>query len=493
MALFGKKKGEVSVDTEGSPGSASGAPVDPVRAARFFEHAKTAHETSNPEYAMTLWLQGVERDPSSVTGLEGFFRSSAAFLSSNKKGPTKEQARNFDGKSEVSKYVTALLAWGCRPTDGAAAVKATELASKLGMAEPTYWLGQHAINAAAGEPKPRKDHFVRLKDALVRVGAYDLGLKAGQVALTLDPSDSPLDAEMRNLAAQNAMSQGGYEATGEAGGFRANIRNAEAQRRIEEESRSVKSEQTAGRVLEAAREDYERRPADTVAIEKYVRALLDSGGEENEKAAGELLVRTYEATKEFRFRQRAGELKLRRAGRKLAGLKEKAAGGDEQAVREAREYERRLIEEEIKELLLCVEAYPTDLSYRYQLGKRYLLLGRHEDAIGCFQESQNDGKVRTVSLGYLGQSFHALGMFDESAQSFRTALDSHGSPKDELGLNLRYGLMKALFDKARESRDLTCAEEALRLASGIVMEKIGFKDIRALREAIQKLVAELKA
>jgi len=498
LALFGKKK-----STPEAPEEANGAPVengasgsDPAKARRFFEHARTMHEASNYEYAVTLWLQGLRQDPTSMEGLEHFYESAQAFARSSKKpGPSKDQAKAFGRKGPVERYLTGLLEWGTRQGDVGAGVKAVEAGAKADLDEPTYWVGERVLRAASAGDRPKKEHFVKLKDLFKEMQAFDLAVRAGQEALTLDPTDGPLDAEVRNLSAQAAMSKGGYETTGEEGGFRRNIRDLESQRRFEEESAIAKSEDAATRVVNAAKADYESRPTDPASIMKFAKALQERGQGDDEKIAISVLLKGYEQTKEFRFREQAGVLNLRRARRKIRSLKEKAEQNpeDEAARQQLEEGQRKLLEAEIKELRLQVEAYPTDRMRKFELGKRLFLVGQFEDAIALFQESQNDAKARVPSLNYLGQAFLRLGWTTEAIETLRHAIEAHPSEKDETGMELRYSLMLALAQKAREDQDAARAEEAVRIASSLAMLNISYRDIRKRREELQSLQAELKA
>ncbi|TVQ29874.1 MAG: hypothetical protein EA376_14605 [Phycisphaeraceae bacterium] len=507
MALFGKKKetdqaddaastedaGRIATESNGDEKGLYKA--DAAKAARFFEHARTVHETGNHEYAMTLWLQGLRQDPTSFTGLEQFWQSALEFRRTMRKpGPTRDQSRSFDGKGPVERFLVALLNWGTRPGDTSAGVKAVETSVKLGLAESAYWIGDRVLGASLNDRKPKKDHYVRLKDLFSEIQAFDLAVKAGNLALNVDPTDSPLEAELRNLSAQAAMTKGGYEETGQEGGFRKNIRDADTQRRIQDESSLAKGEDAATRLLSAAKEDYDSRPTDNKTIAAYARRLLETNNPEHEKLAYQVLIKGYEDTKEFRFRQQAGDVKLRRARRKLRQLRDAAAEkpDDEKLQATLKDAERKFIEMEIEELTLCVDAYPTDLSFKYQLGRRHFLLGQYEKAIEFFQEAQNDAKSRVQVLNYLGQSFLALGWHTEAVESLRSGIKNHPSEKDDLGLELRYGLMRALEAKARAERDTNDAEEAMRLASGIAMQQISFRDIRERRDELRQLVQELK-
>ncbi|MEC9372324.1 MAG: hypothetical protein VYC34_00700 [Planctomycetota bacterium] len=498
MALFGSKKGKSETADDAENGKSSGKfESNPANASRFFNHARAMHEASNFEYAMTLWLDGLRWDPSSMSGLEHFYESAQAYSQkSGKKSPTKDQVKAVkkDKKHPADSYLLALLEWGPDPTDAGAGVKALDAASKLDLDEAVHWIGLRTLNAARAGAKPKKDLFVKMKDIFVKVQAYDLAVKAGEDAMALDPSDTVLQAEVRNLSAQAAMSKGGYENTQE-GSFRQNIRDLDKQRQLESETSVVRTEEATDRLVENAREDYESRPTDTASIQKYAKTLLSRGTPEDEKTAVQVLLKGYEQTREFRFREQAGAVQIRRARRKLRAMKEKAASEPQNAELQAQvaDAEKKILEGEVKELQLQVEAYPTDLHRKFELGRRLFLLGQQEEAIGLFQESRRDAKARVPSLNYLGQAFLKLGWITEAIESLRTALEAHHSEEDDLGMELRYLLMLALAKRAEQERDAAAIDEAIKIASSLAMQNIGYRDIRSQREALQKLSQELKA
>lgn len=501
MALFKSKKETDPKAAAGDKAPATGAngaqeappQYSPDKANRFFEHAKTVHETTNYEYAMQLWLQGLRQEPTSMRGLEGFWNSAVAFNAEGK-SPSKDTLRMFGGRGDVERYIEALLQWGVKPLDALLAVKATEAAAKLNMPEPTYWIGERAMGVAANEKKPRKELFLKLMEVFGKIGAYDKCVDAGNAAIRLDPSDGKLAAEVRNLSAQATMSRGGYDQTGQAGGFRANVRNLDQQRQLEEADRIVKTEEVIDRLVREAKANYEARPDDLPTITVYIQRLKERGRPEDEKVARELALKTFETSKQFRFREIYGELRLRLASRKLAEYRMKAeeAPSDARAQAAYTQAKLKFAEMEIEELKLKVEAYPTDLGIKYQLGKRDFDLGNFDDAIALFQESQKDAKHRLDSLYYIGLAFQKKDWTDEAIHSFRQALELHKSHSDEMGTALRYALMTALETKAATDRDLTLAEEADKIASSIAIQQINYRDIRARRDAIKKLIADLK-
>lgn len=497
-----KKKQDAEQGEQPQDGQQEGAEsvessFSPEKAAKFFEHARAVHEASQFEYAMNLWLRGLRQDPTNMEGLTSFFESAARFMAGSKsKKLSKDSLSAFSGRSTLDRFLATLLQSSVKPGDAGLAVQAAGLAAKLGLYEQTTFLGGRALGIAGRLPKPRKDHFVQLKNIFVRVENYERAVEAGEFAMRLDPADGKLAAEIRNLSAQAAMSRGGFDEAGREGGFRANVRDVEKQRRLEEEERSVKTEESLDRMIESAKADYEARPTDKHAIGKYVRLLVERGREEDERVAQDLLTRAYEQTEEFRFRQTAGDIRLRAMRRKIAQLKAAADRAEgEEAERLGKELESaraELLGAETEEYRERVKAYPTDLPLKYELGKRLYERGEHEEAIALFQEAKSDVKNRVRVLNYLGLSFYAMGWYDEAVATFRQALSAHHNDEDEFGMELRYGLLIALQKRAVEQTSLDDAEEANKLAGSIAIQQINFKDIRDRREQLRSLLNDLR-
>jgi tetratricopeptide (TPR) repeat protein len=515
LAFFGRKKDEPTPtppsppqasNQGGSEGGGEKPPAPPSspdgpgfsseNARKFFERAKTVHEATNYEYAMSLWLNGLRQDPRSMEGLKAFFESASAFLNSKDgaKGPSRDMMNQFSGKGEVDRYLGYLLAAGSKPVETSNWVRGAEIALKLGVREGASWLAQRGLVAAASEKKPRKDHYVSLMEILHNVEKFDLAVKAGEAAVRLDPTDGKLAQRVKNISAESTMTRGGYDSTGEAGGFRRNIKDASQQQRLEEEERIVKTEEVMDRLVTTSRAEYEAAPADRTAVRKYLERLLERGRPEDEKAAYEVSLKAYQETKEFAFKQRANAIKLKAARRKLEKLRMAAesAEADDVSRQQFDAFKKQLDDAEMQDLEERAQNYPSDLAIQFELGKKYFDTSRWEEAIAKFQLSKNDPKQRAKVLNYLGLSFQQIGWHDEAIETLRQAIEAHPAAGDDTGMILRYGLMMSLTARASDQTDLANAEEAYKIASSIAIQNISYKDIRARREELKQLVARLK-
>lgn len=493
MGFFGSKK-DGNGAGDASNGGAPGGGYSPEKAQGFFKHARTAHETANYEYAVQLWLSGLKFDPPNMEGLMGVFASIDKFMqeTGGKKAISKDVAKTVGGNNDLDRYLRGVLEWGQKASDASLAVKAFEGAVNMGLQEPGKWIGERALNWVVKQPKPRKELLIKVCDGFEKIGHFEKAIVAAEEAMKLDPSDGPLAARVRTLAAQATMTKGGYDKMG-AGGFRQNVRDVDKQRMLEEGDRVVQTAESLDRLIDTAEQELKARPDDIPTREKLCRYLMQRATPDDEERAHGLLMSAYESSNQFRFRELAGDIRIKQARRNVATTKKAA---EERMTDEGRRTAfqaatRALKDLEVEELQLRVEAYPTDVGKKNELATALFKAERFEDAIPYFQEAQSDPRFRTKAAAGLAECFYRMQWIDEAVQTYRAAAESRDLMADQL-LDLQYGLMRALQAKAEGERDLASAEEAEKIASGIAIKNLAYRDIRGRREALKKLVQALK-
>jgi len=500
LAIFGWKKSadENKPATAGAGTGAAGGggeyEFSPEKASRWFHHARTSHDAGNLEYAVNCWLSGLRFEPNNMEAIKGFFASAGAYVAGGG-GLTKSLSGAVEGKTDVHRFLSALLGFGLKPSEAETAVKAVVAAGTIALSTVVTELGPVALKIALNDRRAKKDHFVRLMETFRASGNFELAVRAGEEACRMAPEDIKLQTEVRNLAATSTMTRGGYDQTGESGGFRSNIRDAEKQRQLEEQERSVRSENVLDRAVTQAKEEYDARPTDRPAIKKYAATLVQRKRPEDLQLAHDILMKGYQETQEFRFRQDAGAIRIAQATAKLKPLRDAVATNpaDPAAQAALASAQKALLDLEIGEFELRAAAYPTDLIIKFELGRRYFEVGRYDDAIDLLQQAKDDAKNRAAALSFLGRAFAAKGWHEEAIGTFRLALEGHADLNDAGGMELRYGLMCSLQQHADENKDLPAAEEAGKIAGDIVVRQISFKDVRARRDAIKALIARLKS
>ncbi len=465
---------------------------DPRKARRFFEYARTVADTRNYDYAIECYINGLRHDPESLENHEALRQvGMKRKVAGGKPGGMMERNKHSRGKTPLERMLGAEYLWAKNPSDGSLPLAVMEHAANAGFEEVAYWAGTFALAAVRAQKRPTKQTYLKIRDLYKQIEAYDKAVEACNAALSLDPNDGNLLNEVKNLDAERTMMMGRY---GEEGDFRQSVRDEDKQRALEQDESLSQSDTSAEATIERARAESQANPEDYDRLMKLVRALTQKEEEESEEEAVQLLQQAYENTNEYRFKWQIGDIRMKQYKRKLRTLRQQLNQepnrtdlqeelkrvANEQVQFEAREYEER------------ARSYPTDMSIRYQLGRRQLIVGDYDNAIASFQEAMSVAKHRIASLRYLGEAFYRKGWYDEAIDTFERGIKENPQADDKLGLDLRYFKMEALEQKARQERALEPAQEAADIGSSIAQTNINYRDIRQRVDSIRKLIEELR-
>jgi len=507
---WGKKDESTKKDAAGASGTAEaadpkaaagkdtksgGLDLDPAKADKWFSYAKKVADQNNIEYSLTCLVLGLRSAPDRLDAVKDFFATADRLRATGGTTLSQEARDSIKGSTVIDKYLRALVEWALKPKEPEVAVRAAIAPTELGLIEVSRWIAPKALGVVASAERPRKDQAIRLMETFQKIEDYENALNAGQLAVRIDPGDARLAKDVRDLSAQAAMTRGGFDQTGKEGGFRSNIRDADKQRLLDETDRSVKSEEIADRVIAGLKAELAANPMDKPTIRKLLKELVGRGTPASEQEAIDLAEASFKTTQEFSFRSFAGEVRVRQAKRE--GKRREAAlaatPDDASLAQQLADAESRRNALEKAELEARVAAYPTDLGLKFELGKVLQAMGQHEEAISLLQLAKNDPKHRNAVALALGESFLAVGWFDEAVQTFRNALEAVADPNEGLGLDLRYALCVALQKRAEDARDLASAEEAYKLASAIAIQNISYRDVRTRRDQLKVLSMQLRS
>lgn len=435
--------------------------------------------------AIIYYATGIALDPGCMEGHNGILQAALRHRQAEGKRLSKSNLK-IDGHADMVAFAEAEALWMSDLENGSLAIKALQAAGDSQQLEAGIFLAPHVLGIVTHWKKTGKTPLVAVKDACTAVGAWDEAMKAGQLALEHDPSDATLDASIKDLSAQRAMSQGGYEeAAGTEGGFRAFVKDIDKQRELEEDESIAGVGGGSDRVLARATAAFKESPDVPENVNRLGTLLRRQGDEPSLKRAEEVFMRGFETTNEYRFRMSAGDIRIQRFRQRLRRLTEK---GDKA---KATELESQLIDFEAKEYTERAERYPTDRHVRFQLGEVARRRGDTETAMGCFQKAKDEPRLRSRAGHRLGLCFAVEGWHSEAVAEFREVLSRIDATEATLELEIRYDLMLALIEAARLDSSEELAREALEICSGIARKDITYKDIRDRRREIDELVRSL--
>lgn len=494
MALFGLgKKNSGGTSDDGEDAKKEGFQRKLRNARSFFDYAETASDANNYDYAIECYIGGLRHDPDNMTRHEELHEvAKRRKVTGGKPGKAKSV-----GSYPVDKMLTAEKAWAMDPMNVKHIVKAMgyaveadqEEGEEANLAEVAYWMGSLAIEYNANpNSKPDRGVYLKVIDLFESIRRFDKAVEACKRALHMKDDDAlrtrlrDLEAELYSQTSQDSESSKGM------------LKDSDEQQRIQAQLDTTGSQ--TDQLIAAMREQYEEDPEDTDRLQKLVEALLRPQDNEKDKEAAALLISAYEQTSQYRFKIKAGDIKIRQFNRILNQLAEKVKAGDEQAKAKYQEGLKRRLAFEMQEFTERVQHYPTDLKLKFELGKRQFMSGQFDDAIGSFQQSKADPKSRGYSHLFLGKCYIHKDWKDEALDTLGQGIDQHPSDDDKLGKELRYDKMVIHLDIASaEGGDaaakLEHVKQAQQIASHLLQTDINYRDIRDRMDAIKALQKKL--
>lgn len=448
---------------------------DRRRAQVFFDRGKTVADTGNYEYAIEMYIQGLDVDPENVEAHQAL-----RDISLKRKASGGKDMGMFDkmkmpkGKDDKQAMLNAEKLLAYEPGQVPRMLALIQSAYKAGFYDTCMWIGPILLRANADQKKPDFKTFTALRDVYNALEEYVLASEAAQYAMTLKPDDMDLQQDMKNLAAKATMKGGKY---GTAKSFRESVRDRELQDRLLEQERDVHGVDALERAIQESEAVWRANPDDPSKFGKYVDALRRPENDEYDQQAIALLEEAYQNTNLFKWRQRVGEIRMAQLARKERLMRAEVQANKnnpdyQEQVEELRQFLINKAKTEMAEYQLILEHYPTDSSARFNVAARMFQLGQHHEAIPVFQQVRSDPKYRVTASILLGQSFLKAGFPDEAVDTLKAAIDDYPGRGDERSMEMFYWYGRALEEK----KDLPAA---LKAYSQVAQWNFNYQDVQA--------------
>jgi tetratricopeptide (TPR) repeat protein len=481
-----KDEGDPPPGDDAAP--APGFQPQPEKARKWFDHARTAAESTNYAYALHCFGMGIRLDPEAMSAHEEMYKAALQYAAGGGKGASGREIKQIDDATPVGRFAAAEFAWAKEINHAGLALKALEAAIKAEQREWGHSVAGRVLALLRRSKKLSKSQLLAARDLFSQVSAWNEAIAAGEMALALDPRDAVLETELKNLSAQRAMDQGGYEQAGTEGGFRKFVRDPEKQRELDEADAISGARTIEDRKLARAAAAHQENPRSADALNEYAQLIKKQGTPEALEQAHGIYMKGFQEIGEYRFRMAAGDIRIEQARARVKAIDGRIrSNGESPSLRADLDAARRALSElEATECRERVERYPTDRPLRYQLGVLEFDQGRYEQAMECFQKAKDEPKLRVRAGHMLGRCFAREGWHGDAILEFREALDS--VDEEERELEIRYDLMLSLMAHARQEQSTDLAREARDMCSAIARKDIGFRDIRERRKEVEELV-----
>jgi Tfp pilus assembly protein PilF len=463
-----EETGEVN-QLEGVPKGDDGQLL--AKAKAFFEGAGKSAEVDNFDYAIDMYLEGLRCAPDALQ--EGHIPLCELAMRRQGKGGKKpsmmEKVKRRGGKTALEQMLNAEYLFAKAPDHLPYAEAMLKAAMAGGYKKTANWIANFVFQTNNAAEKPSVQTYVLLKDSYEALGELDKAVAASQRACRLKPDDGELADEYQRLSAELTVASGKYDQEGD---FRHSIKDREGQEKLQAQESVIKTEDYRFSAVEEAREAMAQDPNLPKNIFNLAEALSDLRNDKAENEAIKLLEDTYKTKRDFSFKQRAGQLRIKHLKRKIKEAETALAtkGRDAQAEPKVAELSAKLNDTELEHYRICVENYPTDLRAKYEYGVRLVRYKKYDEAIPLFQEAQRDPRHKISAMDKIGFCFFMKGWFTDAIDVFTRAIEAYEIKDDSIAKELRYNL-------ARSYQEQGNTEKALEIYRKIAQLDFAYKDI----------------
>jgi tetratricopeptide (TPR) repeat protein len=440
----------------------------------FFDRAEQVAATGNWDFAIEMYLEGIQRDPGNVAqGHQPLREVSLKRKAQGGKGPGMlGQLKRRPGKDPVVNLVNAEYLLGKDPGSVQYMLQTLNAARKLELPDVVSWIAKILLQSQQQADKPSKRILLDITSAFESVEDFALAVKACDMAIHNDPDDGELRNMMRNLSAQFTISRGRYEEE-EPGEFTQRVADMEKQKELMQQDSLVQDEEYLLEQIRKARHEYLESPKVPGKINAVVDALLKLENEAYENEAIDILAKAHRDSGAYQFKMRVGDIRIRQMSRRFRALRD---AGDTEG---ANEQARRQLAFELDEYTERTANYPTDLALKFELGRRQFLSGMLDEAIASLQQAQRDPRRALRARSLIGQAFTKKGWYREAAETFERALEAEMT--EEPTKELRY----FLGDVLQEMGELARAQEQFSMVAQI---DYNYRDVRKRIEEIRRKI-----
>ncbi len=450
-------------------------PEQRKRADKYYDHARKVAEASQYDYAIEMYLQGLEHDPGNVE-IHKELRNVALLRKGPGKGKPLGSFASMKlkrvGKDVKANFINARKLLAYDPGSAAYMEMLAKAAAKMQLAPVVVWIGPMLYRALLDDKNPKADSFLNLKKIFESVGEYRLAIDALNQAAALRPDDSDLQHELRSLSAQMTMKESKLDQVG--GNFRDSLKDADKQRELLEKDSDIRTVDAMQGQIARARAEFEADPSVAGKLVKLVETLTKTGELKYENEALELLEKAAKENNNYRWRFAADEVKIKQFARGERMLKQVADAEPDnaEARRELAEFRREKAAMELKHFQGAMKAYPTDNRFKFEAGRRLFALGEYTEAIPVLQQCQGDAKYKDDARLMLGKSFLKAEYVDEAVDTLRNLIESYKVDADDKAKEMYYWYGRALEEKGD-------VEDALKAYSQIAQWDFGYEDVQA--------------
>lgn len=469
-------------DDQAREGEKGLPPISPAKRKRLqqaFEAANMQMRQGQHDYATELFTQCVLGDPANPAYVQSFLANLKQKYSNNKKGSnlaalTGLGTRAMVKKAAVQKDWMKVLKHGLdalklNPWHVGTLRHLARACDQLGCLDCQLWFLRTALEYDPKDPEVNRECAIALRAKK----QFDQAIACWHRVEQARPGDEEAARAIASLSVEKTIVEGKYgeeTGVGKVAGRGAGLRGGDTveltpEQRLERDIRRNPKDLTKYKELS---ELYIREELFSKAAEVLARAVEVSGGD---------LVMC----------ERLEDAQMRHLRQQLAKIeKQYQQSGREEDKRRYEEARRQVLEKDLEMCRKRVERYPNNLGYKFELGQRYQLMGKYNEAIAEYQAARNDPRRKGLCLLALGECFQKI-------QKYRLAMSHFEEAVQEIPERDAENRKKALYRAGKLAvvmRNVDLGEQYLTTLAGL---DFGYKDVSALLDKVAEIRKILSA
>ncbi|HTL53214.1 MAG TPA: hypothetical protein VL860_11615 [Planctomycetota bacterium] len=445
---------------------------------KLIDRARSSARKRDFDGAVDMYMQALEFNPNDVASRLELHKLYVREAQEGKKsgGSVTSMWTKFKGmvsspktKEQADKVIVELeKSLRKKPTDYAIMVDMAKAAGVALYYDMVIGMMEEVRSAkAGGDMKLRCAALRELAFAYKGAEKYDEAIAAFTEWAKFDPTNREAMMEGRDIAARRQakmMSDKGDGDVRDQRGGAARAQQTDEQKRTDEVraifEAGIKTEADASLIWAHWQEQMKGEVKDVAIYEKATEPLLFL--RKYEEAKG--LIKKAQAMQpsDPRWGFKLDDISVRKMTDELRDLQTKARAGDATAKDALHKLNTELIAFKFDSFTRREKQYPTESTYKQELGNIALLKKDYDEALRCFQYTRNDPKFQMESLTCLGKAFRAKKKFDLAISALTEGIDRLQMMNDRKKAMLyeRALTFELKGDKEKYKKDLTTLYES---------------------------------
>ena len=214
----------------------------PGKGKAFFDRAKTVAGTGNYDYAIDMYIEGLNREPGNTEEHKALRDTGFRRKVSGGKAPGGLLGPKLPYKGKTPKEAMLNAAWMVAKDVGNIPMMLQYFRNAVAgeWTDVALWIGPILKEANRTNKSPKFEIYTELEETYKKMSEFKLASEAVQAAIQMKPNDMDLQARAKDLSAMETLQKGKYD---KGGDFKDSIKDKESTKKLAEEENLNRSEE----------------------------------------------------------------------------------------------------------------------------------------------------------------------------------------------------------------------------------------------------------